>query len=176
MLSVTVVSLALAFIPLTFVRWLQKAEISLAWFALLWVFVAWMQGYGGVWGVMAMVDNTNPTRNNETKNKVFNNTNRHKISSLVYWLGLAFMLFIGIQLAVGTFRSYKEDTNLSTQIRSLIESEKIIIGTNQDLVKSNQETTQQIQKSNQDLIDRIDALISQIGAQNVTGNTTITTK
>ena len=126
----------MAIVNIPFIRWLQETDISLAWFAMLWVFVAWLQGYGAVWGISAMLD-----RNNDIRKKV---PEVHKTTTLLYWIFLFLMIFMGVQLAVGTFRTYKNNSIQNTEIQSLITSDK------------------QTELNNQQLTNEIDKLITQL--------------
>ena len=103
---------------------------------MLWVFVAWLQGYGAVWGISAMLD-----RNNDIRKKV---PEVHKTTTLLYWIFLFLMIFMGVQLAVGTFRTYKNNSIQNTEIQSLITSDK------------------QTELNNQQLTNEIDKLITQL--------------
>ncbi len=88
----------------SYIRYAQRVEISLAWFAMSWVLAASLQSYGRVWGIMAVIDRDNPTRN-----KVIGHPRRHRISSCLYWLVVLWMLFLAVQLTVGGIRDIQRE-------------------------------------------------------------------
>lgn len=93
-------------------RVFQSPDTALAFFAFFFVFSQWSQQFTGLRGVAYMLDER---RNKVDKQKYPRPDTRggfRKTMPFWYWSSIVFMLFLAVQLVIGTFKDYQNEHTL----------------------------------------------------------------